>query len=105
MRKDFKEIGVGKPLNIEIATGYTREYKKFLGDRKDVIVVSGVKNSQTFQGTSRAINIKSEKVNEKKYLKQKLLEDIELQLKKSFCLLQKKKCPSGNILWPHQKKT
>lgn len=69
LRKDFTQIGIGKPLSVEIATVYTGEYKKFLGGRKDVIVVSGVKNSQTFQGTSRAINIKSKNVNEKDYLK------------------------------------
>ena len=69
LRKDFEQIGIGKPLSIEIATVYTGEYKKFLGGKKDALVVSGVKNTQTFQATSRAINIKAEKVNENDYLK------------------------------------
>jgi len=68
LRSDFEQVGIGKPLSIEIATVYTGEYKIFLGGKKDVLVVSGVKNSQTFQGTTRAINIKAEKVNENDYL-------------------------------------
>ncbi|MDI9882751.1 hypothetical protein [Flectobacillus longus] len=75
LRSNFQEIGIGKPLSIEIATVYTGEYKKFLGGRKDAVVVSGVKNSQTFQGTSRAVNIKSEKVNENDYLEFSAFED------------------------------
>jgi hypothetical protein len=75
LRNDFKPIGIAKPLSIEIATVYTGEYKKFLGGKKDVIVVSGIKNLQTFQGTSRAINIKAQKVNEKDYLKFEAFED------------------------------
>jgi hypothetical protein len=64
----FKPIGIGKPLSVEIAAVYTGEYKKFLGGRKDVVVVSGVKSTQTFQSTSRAINLKSENVDEKSFL-------------------------------------
>ncbi len=69
LRSDFQPIGLGKPLSIEISTVYSGQYKKFLGSKKDVIVVSGVKNAQTFQGTSRAINIKATSVNENDYLK------------------------------------
>ena len=65
---NFKEIGIGKPLSIEISTVYTGKYKKFLGGRKDVIVVSGVKNSQTFAGTSRAINMIANNVDENAFL-------------------------------------
>ncbi|MBK9980807.1 MAG: hypothetical protein IPP15_00020 [Saprospiraceae bacterium] len=64
LRKDFEPIGIGKPLSIEIATVYTGDYKKFLGGKKDMIVVSGIKNSLTFTGTSRAINVKAKNVNQ-----------------------------------------
>ena len=69
INRDFSPIGIGKPLSIEIATVYTGQYKKFLGGKKDVVVVSGVKNATTFSATSRAINIKSENVNENDFLK------------------------------------
>ena len=64
----FEVIGIGKPLSIEIATVYVGEYVKFLGRKKDVIVVSGVKSAQTFNGTSRAINIKTHKAEENSFL-------------------------------------
>jgi hypothetical protein len=75
LRSDFQPIGIGKPLSIEITTVYSGKYKKFLGAKKDAIVVSGVKNAQTFQGTSRAINIKTSNVNENDYLKFTAFED------------------------------
>ena len=71
----FKPIGIGKPLRIEIASVYTGEYKKFLGGRKDAIVVSGIKSSQTFQATSKAINIKSSNVDEKSFLRFQAFDD------------------------------
>jgi hypothetical protein len=66
---NFSPIGIGQPLSVEIATVYTGEYSKgFLGGKKDAVVVSGVKNSQTYGAASRAINIKATKVEEKTFL-------------------------------------
>lgn len=73
--RNFTAIGIGKPLSVEIATVYVGDYKKFLGGKKDVILVSGVKNSQTFQATSRAVNMKLEKVEEHAFLEFSALED------------------------------
>lgn len=71
----FSPIGVGKPLSIEIATVYAGEYKKFLGGKKDVVVVSGIRSTQTFQSASRAINIKANNVDERSFLKFEAFED------------------------------
>lgn len=75
LERNFTPIGIGKPMSIEIATVYIGEYKKFLGGRKDVILVSGVKSSQTFKATSRAINMKADKVEENAYLEFNALEE------------------------------
>jgi len=69
LRENFEPIGIGKPLSIEIATIYTGEYERFFGSKKDVIVVTGLKNSQTFQAISRAINVKSSNINQNEFLK------------------------------------
>ncbi|MCX2454352.1 hypothetical protein OQX61_23985 [Pedobacter sp. PLR] len=71
----FEEIGIGKPLGIEIACVYAGKYKSFLGGRKDAVVVSGVRSTLTFQGTSRAVNIRSKNVDKNSYLNFTAFED------------------------------
>lgn len=73
--KKFTPIGIGKPLSIEVATVYIGEYKKFLGGKKDVVLISGVRNLQTFQATSRAVNMKRANVDENSFLEFNALED------------------------------
>jgi len=74
-KRDFSPIGIGKPLSVEIATVYVGEYRRFLGGRKDVMVVSGVKNAATFNATSRAINLQQEKIDQNAYLSQTAFND------------------------------
>jgi hypothetical protein len=75
VQKKFSPIGIGKPLSIELATIYTGDYRRFLGTRKDIILISGVKNIRTFQSTSRAVNLKLKSIEELSYLEFSALED------------------------------
>ena len=75
VQKKFSPIGIGKPLSIELATIYTGDYRRFLGVKKDVVLVSGVKNIRTFQSTSRAINLKLKSIEELSYLEFSALDD------------------------------
>jgi hypothetical protein len=67
----LKEIGIGRPLSIEILTIYSGDFKTgFLSGKKgDLLCVSGVKSAATFDAASRAINIMQTKVKEKEYLR------------------------------------
>ncbi|MBA4853896.1 hypothetical protein [Emticicia sp. BO119] len=71
----FTPIGLGQPLSIEITTVYIGDYKKFLGGKKDVLIVSGIKNSLTFGASPRAINIKAKNVNERAFLSQSAFDE------------------------------
>lgn len=66
--RNFTPIGIGKPLGIEIACIYGGKYDRFFWGAKDAVVVSGVKNAQTFQATPRAINLQAKNVEQNAYL-------------------------------------
>jgi hypothetical protein len=68
---EFKPIGIGKPLSVEIMTVYTGDFisNKFLSAKKrDLLCVSGVKSAQTFEATARAINMLEAGAKENSYL-------------------------------------
>jgi len=69
-KNPFKEIGIGKPLSAEILCIYSGDFiHGFLaGKKRDLLCVSGVKSSATFDATSRALNILEPKVKERAYL-------------------------------------
>jgi hypothetical protein len=73
--RKFTPIGIGKPLSVEIACVYSGKYDRFLWGKKDAMVVSGVRNAQTFQATSRAINLQVSDVKQNSYLEFTALED------------------------------
>lgn len=51
-------VGIGKPLSIEILCVYTGDApNNFFGGRKDILVVSGVKDVRTHGHFSKAINM------------------------------------------------
>ncbi|WP_205504618.1 hypothetical protein [Rufibacter psychrotolerans] len=71
----YTPIGLGKPLTIEILTVYTGDYPNGLfKGKKDLLLVSGVKSSVTFDAASRAINKIEEKANESTYIEFSALE-------------------------------
>lgn len=67
---EFEPVGIGKPLSLEILTVYTGNApRRFLGGKPDLLVVSGVKNLQTFDAAPRAINQIEENIKDFQYLK------------------------------------
>jgi hypothetical protein len=65
----FIEIGLGKPVCVEILTIYTGDYPNGLfGGRKDLMLSSAIKSSVTFDAAARAINKVDRKPNEKTYV-------------------------------------
>jgi hypothetical protein len=66
----FKEIGIGKPLSAEIMCIYSGDFiHGFLAGRKrDLLCVSGVRSTATFDASSRAMNLLRPKVAERDYL-------------------------------------
>ncbi len=67
---EYKEIGIGKPLSAEIMCIYTGDYiHGWLPPKKrDVLCVSGVKSTATFDAASRAMNLLQDGVKENQYL-------------------------------------
>lgn len=65
----FVQVGIGKPMTVEILTVYTGDApKKFFGGKPDLMVVSGIKSFQTFDAAPRAINLIHENITDKQYL-------------------------------------
>jgi len=66
---DYTQIGINKPLSIEILCAYSGDApQKFLGGKKDIMIVSGVKAYNTYGAAPKAINMIKKKVADNKYL-------------------------------------
>jgi hypothetical protein len=66
---DRTPIGIGKPLSIEILCVYTGDApNKLFGGKKDLLVVSGVRATNTHDESPRAINQLVKKVEDYKYI-------------------------------------
>ncbi len=62
-------IGIGKPLSIEILCVYTGDApNKLFGGKKDLLVVSGVRATNTHNESPRAINQLVKKVEDYQYI-------------------------------------
>ena len=69
LTEPFTPIGIGKPLSIRIHTMYPGELPGRRRQRSsDILVVSGLKAEQTFDKTSRMINLLERRVGNRKYL-------------------------------------
>jgi hypothetical protein len=71
-RSSFVEIGVGKPLTIEIRhiyTGKNPEKKFFSGSRSDMLVSSAMRSLATFNAAPRAINYLMDDIKPKSNLR------------------------------------
>ena len=69
---DFTPIGIGKPLTIELRHVYSGRFPKpsgFFGKRRDIAVVSGVKDYSSFAATTRALNFLERRVDANSHLK------------------------------------
>jgi len=65
----FSDIGLGKPLSIEIITSYAGDVpKKILGRRPEVMTVSGVKSHLDYAASARMINHIQARVQDYSYL-------------------------------------
>ncbi|XLS29871.1 hypothetical protein ACJD0Z_03375 [Flavobacteriaceae bacterium M23B6Z8] len=66
-KPEFKKIGIGKPLSIEILTIYSGDApNRFLG-KKDLLVTSGVKSIITYEEAPKAVNQIFKKINDNTY--------------------------------------
>lgn len=66
---DRTPIGIGKPLSIEILCVYTGDApNKLFGGKKDLLVVSGVRATNTHDESPRAINQLVKKVEDNQYI-------------------------------------
>ncbi len=67
---DFTEIGIGKPLSLEILTVYTGDAppRRGFGRKPDLLITSGVKSVETFNAAPKAINQLVPKVDDNNYL-------------------------------------
>ena len=65
----FSDIGLGKPLSIEIMSSYSGDVpKKFLGRRPDVMTFSGVKSYLEHAASARMINHIQERAEDYSYM-------------------------------------
>jgi hypothetical protein len=60
----FQPIGIGKPLSIRIHTIYVGDLP---GRRRDILIASGVKAAQTFDATSRMVNLLQKGVRDREF--------------------------------------
>ena len=66
---DRTPIGIGKPLSIEILCVYTGDApNKLFGGKKDLLIVSGVRATNTHDESPRAINQLIKKVEDNQYI-------------------------------------
>lgn len=66
---DYTQIGINKPLSVEILCAYSGDApQKFLGGKKDIMVVSGVKAYNTYGAAPKAINHIKKKVSDYNYI-------------------------------------
>jgi len=67
---DFKPVGIGKPISIEILTVYTGDAPSttIFGGKPDLLITSAVKAVQTFDAAPRAINQLVENIADKAYI-------------------------------------
>lgn len=66
----FTPIGIGKPLGLEIMTTYIGDApNRFLGGKRDIMLVSGSKSVHTQGASVRGLNILSRKVTDKQFIR------------------------------------
>lgn len=66
---NFQQIGIGKPLVIEIYTIYTGNApSRLFGGRPALLVTSGVKTPETFDAAPKAINLLKDNIKDYEYL-------------------------------------
>lgn len=65
----FQEVGIGKPLTIEIRHVYTGKHPKrtMFDDDKDMLITSAMRSGATFDAAPRAINFVKKQVTSKKH--------------------------------------
>lgn len=65
----YEPIGIGKPLSIEILTMYTGDFKKKISiGKRQLLLMSAIKSSVTYDSQAKAINMLVRSGKEHKYL-------------------------------------
>ncbi len=66
---EYSEIGLGKPLCVQIVNIYIGDAPSgFMSSKKDLLVVSGIKTPATFDASQKAINLLAKNVKNRTYL-------------------------------------
>lgn len=66
----FTPIGIGKPLSLEIMATYVGDApNKFLGGKRDIMLVSGSRSVHTQGASVRGLNLISRRVEDKQFIR------------------------------------
>lgn len=65
----YESIGIGKPMSVEILTMYSGDFRKKISiGKRELLLMSAIKTSATYEAKAKAINLLVKNGQENKYL-------------------------------------